>query len=210
MACELVIRWKPVPSYNFSKSSSIGKNVVYITKSSDSEEDGREVAAKTGITDKKKKSHLKPPRFIFPGDTRTCPLCDQVGHVLRYCGNNELGLSKPTVEDQQKQTDYQAKRKAAARKPKPKPVDTEIFMTSFYSDSDEESVPSTQPLTHSSPLPATINALIAVAVNQLTVSGVSVGVTISTLSLDAMLIYYYLYAAFSPLPSTTQHDIHLQ
>lgn len=143
LACELVIRWKPVPSYNFSKSSSIGKNVVYITKSSDSEEDEREAAVKIGTTDKKKKSLLKPPRFIFPGDTRTCPLCDQVGHVLRYCGNNELGLSKPTVEDQQKQTDYQAKRKAAARKPKPKPVDTEIFMTSFYSDSDEESDEST-------------------------------------------------------------------
>jgi hypothetical protein len=48
------------------------------------------------------------------------------------------------VEVQQKQTDYQqAKRKAAARKPKPKPVDTEVFMTSFYSDSDEESDEST-------------------------------------------------------------------
>jgi hypothetical protein len=59
-------------------------------------------------------------------------------------------------------------------------------------------------------LPATINALIAVAVNQLTVSGVGVSVTINPLSLDAMLIYYYLYAAFSPLPSTTQHNTHLQ
>ena len=86
-------------------------------------------------------------------------------------------------------------------------IDTLITMHSSHCRHRQ---PSTQPLTHSSPSPATINLLIAVTVNQLTVSGVSVGVTINALSLDAMLIYYYLYAAFSPLPSITQHDIHLQ
>lgn len=129
LACELAIRWKPILSYVTKASSMESSNTVFITQEKNDYED---IEIKKRLPKNSKKSEFKPPRFSFPKDKRICGCCDKVGHIARYCGYNEIGLSQPTLEDKLKNEEYWKNKK------KPKSDEKEAFMLTSAEDSEED------------------------------------------------------------------------
>ena len=127
-ACELVIRWKPVSRYITKPSSSGESRVIFMTKEENDDEKTTRRVPRSGS----KKPKTKPPRFAFPNDKRVCGACDTVGHIARYCGYNELGLSQPTDEDKERNEEYWKNRKKSASDEK------EVFMLHFQENSTED------------------------------------------------------------------------
>jgi len=119
LACELVIRWKPVLSYVTKPSS---RDLVFMTKEENEVDTTTKRVSRSGGS----KPKFKPPRFVFPNDKRVCGACDKIGHLARYCGYNELGLSQPTPEDKAKNEDYNA-RKAREETEKNKEKSNKVF-----------------------------------------------------------------------------------